>query len=178
MRSPGRRRKLAAIAEALAATPLQGNQKKAGKDLEPILSHFPRKDPSIGFDWCAAFAYHCCVLAGFGMPIRYPELPCNFAGIIAWLCWAKLPGNRFYYSRRHGQFRPMRGDLVIYDNLLGDGPHDHIGVVLKAVDSQIITAEGNVTNRSGIFQRKRDHHIRGFIRIGDVAGVPDSVAVH
>ena len=92
-------------------------------------------------------------------------MPCSFAGVPAWLAWAKLPENRFYFSAQHPRFRPGKGDLIIYDNICGEGPHDHIGVVLAVRGDRYLTAEGNVRNVSGVFERKRDRKVRGFVRI-------------
>ncbi|MNR64295.1 hypothetical protein D3C85_1868880 [compost metagenome] len=54
----------------------------------------------------------------------------------------------------------------MFDNILGDGRRDHIGVVLKIQQDKIFTAEGNFHNVSGLFQRTRDQ-VDGYIRIDD-----------
>ncbi|OKP88500.1 hypothetical protein A3844_07300 [Paenibacillus helianthi] len=160
-----RRETLAEIAEELAARPLIGNEDKYGPDLEPILRYFPRDNPNIGFDWCAAFVYHCCTEAGLKLPVRYPEpVSRNFAWVEAWLEWGQLNG--FYYPISDPSFIPDQGDLIVFDNIVGNGPNDHIGVVLRVEQDKIITAEGNYNNRSGIFQRTREQ-INGYIRISD-----------
>lgn len=157
--------RIANIAEELASKPLIGNEKKCGPDLEPILSYFPREDKSIGFDWCAAFVYHCCLEAGLNLPVRYPEpVSRNFAWVEAWLEWGKLYG--LYRHASDLLFIPDQGDLIIFDNIVGNGLNDHIGVVLRIEQDKIITAEGNYYNKSGIFQRSRDQ-INGYIRIDD-----------
>ncbi len=75
-----RREQIAKIAEELAARPLIGNEQKYGPDLVPILRYFPREDPEVGFDWCAAFVYHCCLEAGLTLPVRPPApVTRNFA---------------------------------------------------------------------------------------------------
>lgn len=163
-----KRRLIADIAEQLAMRPLVGDENKCGSDLAPILRYFPREDPSIGFDWCAAFIYHCCLEAGIDLPIKYPDpVPCRFAGVQAWLVWAQLPETNYFHSTTDSTFIPERGDLIIFDNLLGGGPHDHIGVVLGVEENKITTAEGNVDNRSGIFVRNRIRNVNGFVRISD-----------
>jgi hypothetical protein len=161
---------MAKIAGELAGKPLRGNRHKGGRDLEPILRHFniPGKTGRVGFDWCTAFVYHCCLEAGFAIPARPPKpVKWSLAAVPAWIQWAKLPGNRFYYSARNKRFRPRKGDLVIFDNILGGGPHDHMGVILSSRRGRLITAEGNVNNMSGIFERDAGRHIRGFIRISE-----------
>ena len=42
-----------------------------------------------------------------------------------------------------------------------------MGIVLQSTGNKIIAAEGNLTNASGIIERSRDEHIRGYIRIPD-----------
>ena len=138
-----KRERLSEIAEALAQKPLVGNARKAGPDLEPILSYFPRNDLSVAFDWCAAFVYHCCIQADFNLPVRYPEpVSCNFAGVLAWLQWGQLRKVNAYHSAEEQIFTPTRGDLVVFDNLLDHGPHDHIGIVLGCDGDWLSTAEG------------------------------------
>ncbi|MFE0554832.1 CHAP domain-containing protein [Paenibacillus sp. NPDC058910] len=160
-----RRELLANVAKELASRPLIGNENKYGPDLEPILKYFPRENPSIGFDWCAAFVYHCCIESGVKLPVRYHEpVSRNFAWVEAWLEWGQLYG--FYYHISDQSFTPDQGDLIIFDNILGNGLNDHIGVVVKIEQDKIITAEGNYYNKSGVFQRTRDQ-INGFIRIAD-----------
>lgn len=161
-----KRETLARIAETLARKPLRGDRDQAGVDLAPILDHFVRTNPRIGFDWCAAFVYHCCVEAGFDIPAQPPKpVRRSMAGVSAWLQWAKLPENRCCYSAKNHAFTPQRGDLVVFDDLLGNGPHDHIGVVLAAQEHELTTAEGNVDNASGIFTRRRGQTVRDYIRI-------------
>ncbi|PAF30823.1 CHAP domain-containing protein [Paenibacillus sp. 7516] len=160
-----RRMIIAEIAEEIASRPLIGNEKKCGPDLEPILRCFPREDKSIGFDWCAAFVYHCCTQAGVNLPVRYSEpVTRNFAWVEAWLEWSQFYG--FYHHINDRSFVPTQGDLIIFDNIVGNGPNDHIGVVLRFEQDKVITAEGNFNNKSGIFNRRLDQ-INGYIRIDD-----------
>lgn len=160
-----RRERIASIAEELAGRPLVGNEQKYGPDLVPILRDFPREDPDIGFDWCAAFVYYCCLEAGLALPVRHPApVTRNFAWVEAWMEWGKLNG--FYYRADDPLFTPERGDLIIFDNLLGNGPNDHIGIVARAEKGQLITAEGNYHNRSGIFDRT-GVALNGFIHIAN-----------
>jgi CHAP domain-containing protein len=163
------REALATVAESLARKPYHGNTTGLRSNLQPIIDHFP-KGPRSDFDgkWCAAFVYHCCVEAGYDLPYGPGEdRPCNFAGVKAWLYWAKLPHNRFYFARRNRDFTPERGDIVIYDNVFMPCPHDHIGIVLAVSDTYLTVAEGNVSDISAVVQRPRNSHIRGYIRIPD-----------
>ena len=164
-----KRLQLVKIAEALALKPFHGNLMGLASNIKPITDHFP-DGPREEFEgkWCAAFVYHCCIKAGFEIPYRYPLKKFGtFAGVQAWLQWAKLRENKFYYSTRNRGFSPQAGDIVIYDGVFDPGPHDHIGIVL-AVDSQNIrVAEGNVNNLSIVLSRKRNSCVRGYIRIPD-----------
>ncbi|MCD9023457.1 CHAP domain-containing protein [Cohnella silvisoli] len=158
-----KRQLLANIAEKLAQKPIIGNEHQYGPDIEPLLLYFDRSDKNIGFPWCAAFVYHCSVQAGFGLPVKDPRVKNRFASVHAWLEWSKLQG--YYYPVTEVTFKPDRGDLIIYDDIDGNGPHDHIGVVLGTEEEYIITAEGNVKNKSGIFRRDRFLYINGYVRI-------------
>lgn len=161
-----RRAHLADLAEGLARKPLIGNEHQSGSDVFPLIRYFPGAELNKGFDWCASFVYHCCMEAGFVLPIKYPNpVPCRFAGVLAWLVWAQLPENQFYYSVNDENFEPARGDIVIFDQLISEGAHDHIGIVLAYENGVLTTAEGNVENCSGIFTRDRFEHVNGFIRI-------------
>ena len=163
----GRRRRLAEVAERLARVPFHGNTMGLRSNLSVLTEHFPR-GPRSDFKrkWCAAFVYHCCILAGFPIPARHPEaVSCSFAGVLAWIQWAKLPQNRFYFSARNPRFCPRRGDIVVYDRVFDPGPHDHIGILLSSDKKGLLVAEGNVNDISTVVRRERNSHIRGYIRI-------------
>ena len=154
------------MAETLALKPFHGNTMGLRSNLKPITDHFAGPRSDFKGKWCAAFVYHCCVLAGFDIPPRYPSRAFgSFAGVPAWLGWAKLPCNRFYHSARNSIFSPARGDIVIYDRVFDPGPHDHMGIVVEVLDRRIRVAEGNVNDLSAVVERARDRHIRGYIRL-------------
>jgi len=119
--------------------------------------------------WCAAFVYHCSRLAGLLLPIRYPNGVCRFAGVAAWLEWAQLPETLLFHKDGQDGFEPQRGDIIIYDKLLSDDPHDHIGIVLGCEETQVFVAEGNRDNQnySCVFYRERHRCILGYMRISD-----------
>jgi hypothetical protein len=161
------RSRLADIAEREAMTGIVG---VPGDDrYREICRYWP--DPDIykvlKNSWCAAFVYHCCRLAGFRLPIRYPNGKYRFAGVGAWLDWGQLPETGYYYAEGQEGYMPERGDIVIYDKLLSDHAHDHIGIVLASDENVITVAEGNRDNEnySSVFQRDRSHRILGYIRI-------------
>jgi chemotaxis signal transduction protein len=60
---------------------------------------------------------------------------------------------------------PDKGDIVLYDKVFCNEPHDHIGIIIEATKDLIIVAEGNINNVSGVIERKKNNHIRGYIRI-------------
>ena len=164
-----RRTYLAEIAEKMARKPFHGNTIGLKSNLAPITDLFPPwSAKKWNGKWCAAFVYYCCIKAGFDLPVRYPKpVTCNFAGVVAWLQWSKLPQQNFYYSRSHQNFRPDKGDIVIYDNVFIPSPHDHIGILLNCDCDRIIVAEGNVNNISNVLERRINKKIRGFIRISN-----------
>ncbi|MFC0334507.1 CHAP domain-containing protein [Paenibacillus sepulcri] len=165
----GKRGKLADIAEALAGEDIIGVP--GDERYREICQYWPDRNvyKDLQNSWCAAFVYHCCRQAGFLLPIRYPNSICRFAGVGAWLEWAGLPETGFFHEDDQNGFTPQRGDIVIYEKLLFDDPHDHIGILLACEDEKILVAEGNRDNQnfSCVFYRNRRHCIRGYIRIDD-----------
>ena len=164
-----KRQNLARVAEEMARTPFHDRLMGLPSNIGPLMAHFPDgpRDEFVG-KWCAAFVYHCCVQAGFEIPHRYPTKSFGtFAGVRAWLQWAKLKENGFYFSARNANHTPERGDLVIYDGVFDPGPHNHIAIVLAVADTAIRVAEGNVRGVSAVLGRARNRHIRGYIRIPD-----------
>ncbi|HIW34805.1 MAG TPA: CHAP domain-containing protein [Candidatus Paenibacillus intestinavium] len=162
-----RRNKLADIAEALGREKIIGVPEN--ERYRQICNYWPDQDiyKVLQRNWCAAFVYYCCMQAGFQLPIRYPNGMSRLAGVGAWLEWAQLPETEFLrFDGQHG-FTPQRGDIVIYEKLLTDDPHDHIGIVLACDDKEILVVEGNRDNQnySSVFYRNRSHCILGYIRI-------------
>jgi hypothetical protein len=169
-----KRQKLAQVAASEAALQVQGNDQKGGPGIEKYLvlvRDALRQRPAtrhlaelgVGFDWCGAFVYYCCRAAGFTFsPRPSMQLPGTFAAVFIWREWALLPKNQFFLP---ATATPQPGDLVIFDHLLEKVVCDHIGVVTAVDDHWLTTAEGNVANRSGLFQRSLDQQINGYIRI-------------
>ncbi|WP_179228675.1 CHAP domain-containing protein [Leptolyngbya ohadii] len=171
-----KRKLLAQIAEKEGRLERLGNANKAGAEIEPYLGIFREafnqidrttkwSDPSIGFDWCCAFVYYCCLRAGFAFPVQpIPNRPTiGFVGL--WREWASLPENRFYYRAHCPGFEPQPGDIVLFDRLLEPVALDHIGIVIGVRSNGLVTAEGNVYNRSGIFERSLNQQINGYVRL-------------
>lgn len=160
------RNELANIARIEALKNYHGFVMKTESTICDIIKPFPKwtLEEADGL-WCAAFVYHCCILAGIVIPIRPKEcLSCNLAGCAAWEEWA-MKDERIAYHRADTLYEPICGDIVLFDNVFCDSEHDHIGIVLKSNESSIIVAEGNINNISGILERKKDSHIRAYISI-------------
>ena len=162
------RKHLAEVAGKAAKIPFHGCIEGKESNLEPIIRFFPnwtlREADGL---WCAAFVYYCCREAGFEIPIR-PEAckTCHLAGCIAWEELAAGDPRITYHKGGEG-FVPDAGDIVLYDRVFENREHDHIGIVLENRGDTILAAEGNIANRSGIIERPKDAHIRGYIRIPD-----------
>jgi hypothetical protein len=162
-----RRQLLADISEDLAGKKIMGIP--GDKRYREICKYWP--DPDIykvlKDNWCAAFVYHCCMSSGFLLPIRYPNGSYRLAGVGAILEWAKLPETGFFHYENQEEFIPERGDIVVYERLLSDNPHDHIGIVLSCEEHEILVAEGNRDNEnySSVLRRNRKNCILGYIRI-------------
>ncbi len=174
----GRRRlELARIAEAEGRLALQGNERFAGDSIEKYLVVFrdafnrnggytKYSDPSVGYPWCCAFVYHCCLKAGFTFPPKpMPKHRWTLGAVPAWYDWAVMPENDFYFPADDAYRSPDAGDLILFDRLLEDKELDHIGIVLSVSPTGIRTAEGNVHNRSGIFERPATANVHGYIRL-------------
>lgn len=158
------------IAGKMAERHITGDTDDAA--FQDILRYWPEKEAfeELKNAWCAAFVYHCCLLAGLELPIRLPGVGSRFAGVGAWLEWARLSG--FYFDG--ADFQPGSGDIIIYKNVIPEGKkpvgspwHDHIGVVLEARGDVLTVAEGNMGNDnvSGVTHRSRAACAGGFIRI-------------
>lgn len=93
--------------------------------------------------WCAAFAYHCVLLAGFKIPVHPKECSCSLAGCASWEEWAQADNRIEYHGGDDNVFQPAAGDIVLFDRVFNNTDHDHIGIVLENDVDDIITAEGN-----------------------------------
>ena len=159
---------LAKVAEKAAQIPFHGCIEGKESNLDPIIRFFPKwtLKEADGL-WCAAFVYFCCREAGFEIPIRPDECrTSHLAGCIAWEEFAQSDVRIEYHGGTEG-FVPEAGDIVIYNCVFENREHDHMGIVLQSTSNTIIAAEGNLNNTSGIIERPKDEHIRGYIRIPD-----------
>ena len=162
------REKLAKDAREKALIPFHGYINGQASNLEPIIRFFPAWNlkEADGL-WCAAFVYYCCLEAGFEIPYRPKEcITCHLAGYVAWEEFA-LGDRRIEYHKGTEAFVPEAGDIVLYDRVFDNQPHDHMGIVLQKQKDSILAAEGNVQNVSGLIERPLDGHIRAYIRLPD-----------
>lgn len=150
------RNKLADVAREEAERPYNGKSDNCASNIQDIAALFPQwsVEEANGL-WCAAFVYHCVILAGFKIPVRPKESSCSLAGCAAWEEWAQADSRIEYHSGNDKAFHPMAGDVVLFDRVFNNTDHDHIGIVLENYDNHIITAEGNVENVSRILECKR-----------------------
>lgn len=158
---------LAETARQLALSSFHGSVDGKENNLQPLVQHFRRWDVQKADRlWCAAFVYHACITAGFQIPFSPDECTlCSLAGVPAWEELAKKDP-RIGYHLPAG-FEPQPGDIVLYNHVFCDQPHDHIGIVIENHPDHILAAEGNIgnTNVSGLTRRKKDEHIRCYIRL-------------
>lgn len=157
---------LAQVARAEALRTWHGTVAGLKPNIQPIVKPFPKwKLKEAEGLWCAAFVYYCCIQAGYDFPIRPKECAsCNLAGCGAWEEWAKADNRIGWLS---SACLPQPGDIVIYDKVFENKPHDHMGIVVEVYDRAILAAEGNLGNVSGLVERPRDGHIRGYISLPD-----------
>lgn len=164
-----KRAALADLAESLASKGIVGIP--AEPLYREICQYWPDSNIYIVLmdSWCAAFVYHCCRQVGFKLPIRYPIGVCRFAGVAAWQEWAQLPEIQYFHSSQDKDFTPQRGDILIYEKLLSEQSHDHIGIVLACDEDELLVAEGNKDNKnqSALIRRDRWSKISGFVRIAN-----------
>ena len=158
---------LAKIAEELALTPFHGNVGGERSNLAPLIAHFPKwsVEAADGM-WCAAFVYHCCRSAGYAIPYSPREcVSCSLAGCGGWEEFARNDSRIGYFKPETAS--PQPGDIVLFDRVFSGEEHDHIGIVLRVAEDRLVTAEGNVDNRSKIVVRSRNAQIRAYIRLPD-----------
>ena len=162
------RNRLAVIAREEAEKPYNGKWNNCMPNIQNIVARFPKwsVNEADGL-WCAAFVYHCVILAGFKVPVRPKESSCSLAGCAAWEEWAQADSRIEYHGGNDSVFQPAAGDIVLFDRVFNNTDHDHIGIVLENYDNYIITAEGNVENVSRISEHEKNGHIRAYIRIPD-----------
>lgn len=162
---------LAEVAQEKALLPFHGFLAGTESNIQPIISLFPKWNiVDADRKWCAAFVYYCCIEAGFHIPYSPDEcVSCSLAGCGGWEEFALGDRRIEYHQRKDESFIPSRGDIVLYDRVFMNCEHDHIGIILENKPLSIIVAEGNTfnDNTSGVLERKKDEHIRAYIRLPD-----------
>ncbi len=172
-----KRHALARIARDEGRLALVGNENLAGEAIEKYLAVFREafnrnggyakySDLRIGYPWCCAFVYYCCLQAGFTFPPKpIPEHRWTLGAVPVWYDWAVLPQNDFYFPATNRRRTPEAGDIILFNRLIEDKDLDHIGIVVAVAADTVTTAEGNFQNRSGIFERPLTKNINGYIRL-------------
>lgn len=160
------RYELAEIARSEAMKNYHGRVMGLEPNIQPMVELFPKwKLKEADGLWCAAFVYYCCVRAGYQIPIRPKEcVSCNLAGCGAWEEFAKGDNRVGWLANT---CLPQPGNIVIFDKVFENKPHDHIGIVVEVWENSLLVAEGNVGNVSVVVERPRDEHVRGYISLPD-----------
>lgn len=170
------RTRLADIARREGKRRLQGNASLAGPAIEPYLAVFREalnrncesdrfSDLSVGYSWCCAFVYFCCLQAGFQVaPKPVATYRYTLAAVPAWQHWAAAEG--FFLPGDTATAEP--GDIVLFNRVASGEPLDHIGIIVEVTPASILCAEGNVENRTGLFERPFSS-VAGYVRLPQVA---------
>jgi hypothetical protein len=170
------RRLLAEVAQREAAQERAGDANMAGPAIEPYLSVLREalnqngsttkySDLATGFNWCCAFVYYCCLQAGFQFPPKpIPGYRYTLGAVPAWHHWAISEG--FFHPTTTTE--PQVGDIALYNQVFDGQPLDHIGIVVGTVPGGVLTAEGNNSNRTGVFSNAFSA-IEGYVRLPESA---------
>ena len=155
--------RLAEVAQNEACRFFHGKVMETEPNIHEIVELFPKWSvEEADALWCAAFVLHCCKKTGMQIPPRPAECTLSLAACPAWEEWAKADHRITYVS---GSDEPQSGDIVLFDHVFCDSPHDHMGIVIEVKKDILVVAEGNFNNVSCVVERKRDTHIRCYIRI-------------
>ncbi|MEM9017562.1 MAG: peptidoglycan-binding protein, partial [Verrucomicrobiota bacterium] len=113
------------------------------------------------YNWCAAFVTYCTRNVGYEIPDQPDGFWATMALVEAWKFWGKE--NDMWLNTANSTIR--RGDIVCFEWFDGDTQLDHIGIAVEDQNgNNIQVAEGNKSNRSGIFDR-RIRNIMGVVRL-------------
>ena len=165
------RAKLVQVAKREAKSEFRGETGMVGSEIERYLSVFRDalnlngstdkfSDKNVGYHWCGAFVYYCCLEAGFSIsPKPIPSFRYTLAAVPAWHHWASVNGI-FHSGKKNAEI----GDIALFNCVYDNNPLDHIGIVTDVCLDSILSAEGNNNNRTGLFYRSYDC-IAGFVRL-------------
>ena len=167
-----RREKLAEVARREGEMQRRGDANLAGPEIEQYLAVFREalnrnceseqfSDLKVGYRWCAAFVYYCCLEAGFQFPPKpEPEYRYTLAAVPAWHHWAMSGG--FFHPVETATPKP--GDIALFNHVDSGEPLDHMGIVVEVRLWSVLCAEGNHQNSTGIFERPLSC-VAGFVRL-------------
>lgn len=179
------RKDLATVALREAELRLKGDNNHAGPEIERYLAVFREalnvncetdrfSDLSVGYSWCCAFVYYCCLQAGFRFPPKpVPTYRYTLAAVPAWHQWAVAED--FFHSIN--AVTPEVGDIVLFNHVACGQPLDHIGIVVEITSEFVLCAEGNVENRAGLFERPFSS-IAGIVRLPEGTSGASTVRHH
>lgn len=183
--TPPSRQKLAMIARREAGLRKQGDANLAGAEIERYLALFREalnrncetdrfSDPGVGYSWCCAFVYYCCLQAGFRFPPKpVPSYRYTLAAVPAWQHWAESGG--FFLSADGAT--PESGDIVLFNQVASGQPLDHMGIALEVTPTSVLCAEGNVENCTGLFEHPFSC-AAGYVRLPEGGSELGSVRNH
>ena len=175
-RNRGSRELLAQVAEREAALGLEGNSDMAGPAIERYLSVFrdainrnagttQYSDVTVGYPWCCAFVYYCCLQAGFRIPPKPMETyRWTLASVPSWFHWSQSEGTFHKTASTAAEI----GDIVLLNNADVGQPLDHLGIVVAVRRDHVLSAEGNNRNRAGVFARAYTQ-MEGYVRLPEGA---------
>jgi len=172
------------VARREAERQRRGNAQHAGAEIEPYLAVFREalnrncesdrfSDLAVGYQWCGAFVYYCCLQAGFRFsPKPAPGYRYTLAAVPAWHYWAVAEG--FFHPTSVAA--PEAGDIALFNHVATGEPLDHMGVVIEVQPDFVLCAEGNHENRTGLFERPHSC-VAGYVRLPEprewtIASVP------
>ncbi len=134
-------------------------------NLQPLLAHFEGEGlhiEELNTDWSGAFVYRCAVLAGSGLPPRYPDPRVHdcFAYATAWAEYARLPKIRRWHSPAE---EPEPGDLIFFK--LSEEKPLLMGVLLSLGEGKMELALGDYHNHSAVIERDYAEVTYGWMRL-------------
>lgn len=102
--------------------------------------------------WCLCFQCACFRSIGLEVP-GLPQYGCS-----SYYWWIQKNRPSMLVSD------PRPGDLVLYDWGIDDYPCDHVGMVVSASGSTVVSYEGNTTGNAVAIKTRSRSNVRAFVR--------------
>lgn len=102
--------------------------------------------------WCLCFQCDCFKSIGLEVP-GLPQYGCS-----SYYWWLQRNRPDMLVSD------PKPGDLVLYDWGIDDYPCDHVGMVVSATSSTVVSYEGNTTGNAVAVKTRDRSNVRAFVR--------------